>query len=94
LHWRKTAVSMLAPENFAPDMVCSKNAQFRKAKLTGAKLDNINLYQGSLAKAHLVNASFKGANLYGVDFLRSTITNTDFSGSNLDTTLIEDWRPE
>lgn len=72
----------------------AKNAQFRKAKLTNARLNHINLDQGSLEKANLVGASFKGANLHAVDFLRSTITRTDFTGSNLDTTLIENWRPE
>ncbi|MCP3941792.1 MAG: DUF2169 domain-containing protein [Desulfobacteraceae bacterium] len=72
----------------------AKNAQFRKTKLIRAKLDMINLDQGSLAKANLVGASFVGANLHAVDFLRSTITHTDFQDSNLDTTLIENWRPE
>ena len=72
----------------------TRSTSFRKARLAGARLNEINLTEGSLAKAYLVDASFVKANLYGVDFLRSTITNTDFRGSNLDNTLIENWRPK
>lgn len=72
----------------------AKSAFFKKARLAGANLDGINLMEGSLAKAYLVDASFVGANLFTVDFLRSTITNTDFTGSNLESTLIENWRPQ
>jgi uncharacterized protein YjbI with pentapeptide repeats len=72
----------------------AKNTQFRKAVLIGAKLDNINLDQGSLAKADLAGASFVGANLHGVDFLRANLFQTDFTAANLDMSLLEHWRPK
>ena len=40
----------------------ARYAQFRKVNLTYARLDDINLVEGSLAKAHIVNASFSALN--------------------------------
>ena len=68
-------------------------AIFRKAILTNANLEKIDMREGSLSKVHMTGANICGANLYSVDFLRSTMGETLFNGSNLDNTIIQDWRP-
>ena len=55
-----------------------RDASFKRADLTGAKLANI---QGRRAK--FVSASMGGADLSGADLVQADLTNADLSGANL-----------
>ena len=60
--------------------------------LSGADLDAVNLFGGSLRKSNLKGTLLRHANLYGVDFDGAQPTIASLEGSNIDRTILQ-FRP-
>lgn len=69
--------------------ISAKHTRFTKTNLEGARMQEMNLFQGSLRKARLVNANLQGANLFGVDLFKATVGKTDVTGANLKMTQLD-----
>jgi len=61
---------------------------FRKARLRGARLVQVNLFNGIMAYADLTETDLSGANMYGVDFSDAVIEGTLTEGTNLKKTKL------
>jgi uncharacterized protein YjbI with pentapeptide repeats len=65
---------------YAADM---KSTRFARASLRGAKMVDMNLFEGSLEKADVSEADLSGSNMYGVEFLETKFVRTMMRDTNL-----------
>ncbi|EAT13259.1 DUF2169 domain-containing protein [Bermanella marisrubri] len=86
----------MSESNFQYGELCGstvKDALFMNTDCNGANLSNTNLMASNFMQADLSNANLSRSNFYGCEFLSARVHHTDFSRSILDSTKLEDWRP-